>query len=70
MGKLGKVPYVAIGNDELGGRLGKWYDCPRCFHKHKILSPPTTKGEIGLLQLVHCKGKSYMVGINGRAIGK
>ena len=65
-----KVPYLAVGNDELGDHLDDEYDCPRCNMKHRIEHPPTTDGDIGLLQIVRCGDKSYVVGINNRSICK
>ncbi len=62
------IPFVAIGNDELGEPLaipGQLTPCPRgCGRRHRIIDskPP------GVLQAVRCGRKSYLVGIKGRML--
>ena len=55
---------LAIGNDELAKlpALGKTVKCWRCGQYHVVMQsdPPG-------LALFHCRGKSYLCGINGKA---
>jgi hypothetical protein len=61
------TPFVAIGNDELGGALlaGDLIDCERCGQKHEVVAstPP-------MLLFVRCGDKSYLVGIKDRLIAR
>lgn len=69
---------IAIGNNELGNPLGKTIKCPHCNKRHQIEnSGPSktyhhdgtvTEGPSGHLQFYKCGDKTYLAGIEGRAI--
>lgn len=62
-GYIGSVPYIAVGNNELVGKLGKTCRCPNCGKSHRV------KGDERLNYVV-CSddGESYIVGFGGRRI--
>ena len=72
------MPFIAVGNDELGKDLGETIKCPRCGADHAVeQSGPSraykSTGEVidgpsGLLQFYRCGEASYLCGINGKAI--
>jgi len=73
------VPFVAIGEEELGGPLGKTVRCERCGKRHAVENSNggkrwsyATSGWIdvqaGLLQFYKCGEGLFLVGINGREI--
>ena len=64
------APYLAVGNEELGGPLGDTVVCPRCRKTHPVehgtdarTGQPTT-----LLAFYRCGDRVYLAGINGRRI--
>ena len=60
------IPYVAIGNDELGEQLGAEVDCPSCGQPHRV---DRYGSETMGLQTVKCTdGGAYLVGLNGRVV--
>lgn len=62
------IPFVAIGNDELGGALGATIRCPQCGSKHRVRN--SNPG--GKVQYIKCPadGNSYLVGIERRKINR
>jgi hypothetical protein len=63
-GKFKGVPFLAVGNDELGDPVGKTEICPGCKKKHRV----RMLGGIGGLAVLQCGKKSYLVGIKGKKI--
>lgn len=69
---------LAIGNNELGRVLGESVSCPHCGESHAVEnSAPSitykadgskTAGPAGLLQFYRCGDKSYVCGLQGRAV--
>jgi len=65
------IPYFAIGNRELAQKkpAGTHATCPKCGKKHKIKYGTGKDGkESATLGFVDCKGKSYLVVINGKEL--
>ena len=74
------LPYIAIGNNELGDKLKSTIDCPHCGKRHRVQKSKSRKllpnGELGpfevsnLLQFYKCtkNGNVYLCGIEGKAI--
>ena len=65
--------YVAVGNDELGDKLGKTINCPSCGGQHDIKcssEDPANEGRIATLQYYKCGDTTYLAGINGKAMPK
>ena len=65
------VPFFAIGNEELAQKklAGTHATCPKCGKKHKIEYTADEDGtESTSLGFVDCKGKSYLVVINGKEL--
>ena len=65
------IPYFAIGNRELTQKklAGTHATCPKCGKKHKIEYGTGKDGkESATLGFVDCKGKSYLVVINGKEL--
>lgn len=60
-----RIPYIAIGNDELEGRprvkAGDSFICPKCGGAHVLedSDPP-------MLLFYKCGGETYLGGIGGR----
>lgn len=75
---VSEIPYLAIGNDELGSRVGKTALCPHCNKRRKVrygrsrrILPDGRFGEwkeSGMLGFVNCGKESYIVAINGKII--
>jgi len=71
---MASIPFMAVGNDELGDKLGETITCPRCGEPHRIecgkkFNPKTKEYELSnLLQFYNCGNKSFMCGLNGRKI--
>ena len=68
-----KMPYLAIGNNELGEVIGKTITCPICGKLHPVeygdeIRPDGTKVPSKLLAFFRCGGKVYLAGVNGRSI--
>lgn len=68
------IPYLAVGNDELGEEVGVKIKCSRCKKMHTI---KYGKRKIGnkwvnskILGYVNCGKKAYLVAINGREFKK
>lgn len=67
------IPHLAVGNDQLGGNLGKTISCPHCKEVHEIKNsrkklPNGETEESKLLQFYECGEHTYLCGINGRRI--
>lgn len=62
---LAGIPWVAIGNDQLGCALGSTYVCPHCHKKHVV-------EHSGSMDWVKCpkSGRCYMIGMDGCEITK
>jgi len=69
-----EAPFVAIGNDELGeSDVGETLKCKRCGKKHKVeygeeILKDGTRIPSKLLGFIKCRGKAYLVAINGKLI--
>ncbi|MEN6549946.1 MAG: hypothetical protein ABFE07_28215 [Armatimonadia bacterium] len=70
-----KLPFVAIGADELGGPLGTTAHCNGCGQRHPVkhgeeVLPDGTTRPSDLLAYVKCPatGNSYLVGIKDREL--
>lgn len=61
----GDLPYIAIGNNELGGPLLDTVPCPHCGEMRPV---EKASGERTVLQYVNCGGHAYLVGVNGRGL--
>lgn len=63
-----KLPFLAVGDDELGGPVPAVIVCPHCGEEHEV----TAAGDKITLHFYRCpaKGASYLLGINGRVISK
>ncbi len=70
-----KIPYFAIGNDELE-KMPKLKDevlCARCGKMHKVeygkkILKDGSKIPDRTLAMVRCRGKMFLAGINGKDI--
>ena len=66
------IPFLAVGNDELGDDLKYKAKCPNCGKFHPIKygdeivdgKPVPSK----MLAFVNCGKESYLVGINGKEL--
>ena len=72
-GKIGKVPYFAVGNDELKNQkeVGKFAICPHCKKSHKVNYgiDKATGEESKTLGFVNCgKNGSYLVSVGGKLL--
>jgi len=69
---MNNIPFIAIGNDELGEPVGKYTICPKCKKKHlvkygdEIIDGKKVKST--LLGYVKCGKSSYAVAIKGMRI--
>ncbi|MFM2134466.1 MAG: hypothetical protein RL156_1747 [Bacteroidota bacterium] len=71
-------PFIAIGNDELGGALGDTITCPTCGGEHVIEQSGPSKylqsdgtwgvGPAGLMQFYKCGEDTYVAGIGGKRL--
>ena len=70
MGNIDGIPFVAVGNDELGEMIGKTCKCPKCGKKHlvKYGTDKATGKTTKMLGYVNCGKESYLVAINGREL--
>jgi len=69
------IPFMAVGNEELGDTVGDTIMCPICGEQHEVKS--STGKPIGkvppnyqptTLQFYNCGKKSYLCGIDNRKI--
>ena len=65
--KSNEIPYIVIGNSELGGKLGETINCPHCGSDHEIKNTQDN-GEPSIIDWYKCGKDTYMCGIQGRAI--
>lgn len=68
---MSSIPFLAVGNDELGGPVGESVKCPHCGRKHPVvygerILPDGTREPSRTLAFYECKGKTYLHGIDGR----
>ncbi len=66
-----KVPFIAIGNDELTESLGSHIICERCGKRHKVkygmrVLEDGTKVPSKTIAFVRCGGSTYLAGVNGK----
>ena len=66
-----KLPFIAIGNDELGDPVGETAPCPRCSETHTVKYGETvnkdgTRSPSKLLGFVKCGEDSYLVAVAGK----
>lgn len=64
----------AVGNSELGEKLGATVWCRKCGGRHRVKYSERalddgSRVRDGLLAFVKCGGKAYIIGVNGRQIG-
>ena len=67
----GNLPFVAIGNDELGGPVpdDALIKCKRCGVPHKLEYGKNEAGvETRTVGFVRCGEKSYLVAVNGKLV--
>lgn len=64
------VPFIEIGENELGKPLGTEAKCPSCGAWREIKRGVDTKTgeESNALQFLTCCGRTVLIGINGREI--
>ena len=70
-----EAPFVAIGNDELGEKVGKTLKCKRCGKRHKVrygerVLSDGARQPSKMAGFIKCRGKAYLVAINGKRINK
>lgn len=73
-GEMNDIPFLAIGNDELGKDIGTHAPCPKCKKKHKVeygnrILENGDKVPSKTLGFVKCGKDSYLVAIEGLEIG-
>ena len=66
------IPFLAIGNDELGDPLGDTVACQHCGAEHAVIHSESidADGNVigrGSLAYYRCGDASYFAGIGGRA---
>lgn len=72
------LPFMAVGNDELGETVGDTATCPNCGEQHtveygeKVTRDPVTGAErrepSRLLGFVKCGEAAYLVAVNGKSL--
>ena len=65
------LPYVAIGNDQLGDNLPPTITCSHCRQQHLIQCSSEDTANAGnsvTLQFYKCGEKTYLAGINRQEI--
>ena len=67
------IPYMAIGNDELGEELGDTIVCPMCGQSHAIeygheILDDGTRIPSNLLAFYKCGDNVYLAGVKGRRV--
>lgn len=71
---IGGTPYLAVGNDEIGGVLREQAKCPHCSLMHEVeygerVLDDGTRVPSKMLAYVKCgNGDVYIVGVNRRSI--
>jgi hypothetical protein len=66
-----RVPFIAIGANELGKEMGPTANCPKCGWMHVVDTVRSKKGTT-TLSTVTCPLDmcSYLVGVDGREVEK
>lgn len=69
------TPYVAIGNDEMGGPIGAAVKCPHCGQQHPVeygekVLPDGSRERSNALGFYRCGEKSYLCALYGRDVMK
>ena len=70
------LPFIAIGNNELGKPLGDTVTCGQCGKQHPVeygakkLMPDGTWQPSNLLATYKCGSESFLCGIDGKEIQK
>jgi len=68
------IPYLAVGNEELGKAVGTKATCPHCGKKHTIKYGKRKEGNkwvpSKMLGFVKCGKEAYLVAINGKEFKK
>lgn len=64
------IPFIAVGNDELGEQVGETIICKQCGQHHAIeygdkILPDGTKEPTKLLAFYTCGKVTYLCAING-----
>jgi len=64
---------LAVGNNELGEKLGEVYQCPHCGEEHEIHygKKQVVDGSwvlTKMLSFYKCGDKTYLAGIDGRKL--
>lgn len=69
-------PFMAVGNDELGGELGDAVRCPKCGESHPLeygtsrtYRPDGTMSDPVIcksMAFYRCDDKMYMAGVGGK----
>lgn len=68
---LDGVPFISVGNDELGEAVGDTATCPNCREPHPLQYGTGPDGrENRLLGFVHCpvNHQAYLASLNGRVV--
>jgi hypothetical protein len=64
------IPFLAIGNEELGKKVGTKAKCPHCKKLHKVLYGKRKEGNkwvaSKMLGYVKCGKEAYIVAIDGK----
>ena len=70
---MSDIPYIAIGNDELGPDLEPTIRCPLCNQNHPVecsSSDPRNDGSSISLQFYKCGERMFLAGINGQSLNR
>jgi len=72
---MSKIPFLAIGNDELkdNENVGEFETCPNCGEQHKVrygekVNKDGSRTKPKFLSFIDCQNGSYLVGINGKRL--
>lgn len=70
---MSEIPFVAIGNNELGEDIGEFVDCPHCKKQHLVqygdrIEEDGTKTPSKLLAYYKCGDKAYLCAVNGKSV--
>jgi hypothetical protein len=71
--------YFAIGTDELGGPIERRMKCPHCGDFHAVKDSERSEiwdselqdwkpGRVGVLQYYECGDRTFLAGIEGKAL--
>lgn len=67
------LPFVGIGNDELGDDIGQFVTCPHCSQQHLVKladkqNPDGTLSPSNLLSFYTCGDKAYLCAVKGKSV--